>query len=341
MRNRYADTIKGIIILLVILGHSIQYGNGQYYLHNGLFFYNPVFKFIYSFHMPIFMLISGYYMGISINRHTTFELIYNKICHLLVPVAAFGLLTEGSITKLLYTINGGMNIYDFGVEYIYLIYMNYHLWFLWSVFFNSIIVIFVSKWFDNPLIYLFIGFFMLFIPNHKLLGVYSFMYPYFIIGYYAYRTNFLNKITITKEKSFTLGILFLICIVFYNKDSYVYTSGQCILNGIYYLLLDIYRFVTGLIGSAFVLCFIYLFYQHFNFSYVFQKLGKNSMELYCFQDLIISWFLIYILPLIPNSNDFNIFTTFLSFLLIVSFSIISTAITKKHKYLNFLLFAKN
>lgn len=61
-RDPYWDIIKGFTILLVIIGHSIQYHNGETYYEQGLYWANPIFKFIYSFHMPLFMLISGYFV---------------------------------------------------------------------------------------------------------------------------------------------------------------------------------------------------------------------------------------------------------------------------------------
>lgn len=46
-RNTTLDVMKGIAILLVVLGHAIQ--------KNVLNFeYNILFSFIYSFHMPMF-----------------------------------------------------------------------------------------------------------------------------------------------------------------------------------------------------------------------------------------------------------------------------------------------
>lgn len=49
----YLDAMKGILIILVILGHSIQDTISDY--QN-----NFLFRFIYSFHMPLFFAISGY-----------------------------------------------------------------------------------------------------------------------------------------------------------------------------------------------------------------------------------------------------------------------------------------
>ena len=51
-RLDYIDEIRGIAILLVVVGHIIQF--------NGISKNNSVFEFIYSFHMPLFFAISGY-----------------------------------------------------------------------------------------------------------------------------------------------------------------------------------------------------------------------------------------------------------------------------------------
>lgn len=55
MNNRllYIDQLKGIAIFLVVFGHSIQ--NNTVESRNA-----SLFEWIYSFHMPLFMFISGY-----------------------------------------------------------------------------------------------------------------------------------------------------------------------------------------------------------------------------------------------------------------------------------------
>lgn len=47
------DNLKGCLILLVIIGHCIQITDAD-------FDHNDLFRFIYSFHMPLFMWVSGY-----------------------------------------------------------------------------------------------------------------------------------------------------------------------------------------------------------------------------------------------------------------------------------------
>jgi fucose 4-O-acetylase-like acetyltransferase len=52
-RIAYIDFLKGFTILLVILGHCIEFNDTDYWN-------NIVFRYIYSFHMPLFMFLSGY-----------------------------------------------------------------------------------------------------------------------------------------------------------------------------------------------------------------------------------------------------------------------------------------
>lgn len=61
-RLHYVDNLKGFLILLVVLGHCIQNTKID-------FDHNIVFRYIYSFHMPLFMcerlceLQAGYKMA--------------------------------------------------------------------------------------------------------------------------------------------------------------------------------------------------------------------------------------------------------------------------------------
>lgn len=90
-RNIFIDTVRGIAIFLVVVGHSLQYGEGIKYLSQGYFYDNIFFKIIYSFHMPLFMLISGYLFYFTINNHSISELIIAKIKRLLIPIFAWNI----------------------------------------------------------------------------------------------------------------------------------------------------------------------------------------------------------------------------------------------------------
>lgn len=86
MRQRihYIDAIKALTIYLVIVGHFIAIiPSGQWG--------RITRDVIYSFHMPLFMILSGYFSKSSFSR-TWKEFINNKCITLLLPVATWTIL---------------------------------------------------------------------------------------------------------------------------------------------------------------------------------------------------------------------------------------------------------
>lgn len=79
------DVLKGILIILVVIGHAIQYGNEISYANSTTFFSNHLFKIIYSFHMPLFMIISDYLFHYSVITGDEKYIIKSKIERLLIP----------------------------------------------------------------------------------------------------------------------------------------------------------------------------------------------------------------------------------------------------------------
>lgn len=88
IRLDYVDCMRGIAILLVVIGHLIQ-TNDIYYAHN------YAFEFIYSFHMPLFFAISGYIIAKTSKVRTIKELetfIIKKFLALCIPLFAWELI---------------------------------------------------------------------------------------------------------------------------------------------------------------------------------------------------------------------------------------------------------
>lgn len=88
-RLLYLDIMRGIAIWLVVIGHIIQYNNCVDWMHN------PVFEWIYSFHMPLFFYISGY-LAYKTTKIETFSdyMSYSKkkVFALLVPLVVWSLI---------------------------------------------------------------------------------------------------------------------------------------------------------------------------------------------------------------------------------------------------------
>ena len=341
-RNMFIDFVKGILIFLVVLGHAIQFGNGKSYSDNGLFFDNPLFKFIYSFHMPLFMLISGYFFYFTISQKSFSQILKGKVFSLVIPIIAYAL-----IIKFYDYLIGQYDGQRFCYNFLRFTFFNYHLWFLWSVFLNTIIVAIVHKFNDSYITYIAIGLIMLLIPDYRLHAVYTFVYPFFVLGYLANKFQITERYGHNPKILFAICILFLTLIVFYDKESYVYTSGQCINrpNGIHFFVLDLYRFATGITGCVFILAVIKWWFKtsriksHHasNITMWFTVIGSYSMGIYCLQDLLFYIYIRSIMQSIYSSNGFNILTMSITFLIILYLSIVLTRFQKKNKYTNFYL----
>ena len=64
------DIVKGLAIILVVIGHTIQFCD----LNGGVL--NPVYQWIYSFHMGLFFFCSGYLFTWIDFRNGAWPIIY-------------------------------------------------------------------------------------------------------------------------------------------------------------------------------------------------------------------------------------------------------------------------
>ncbi|SFJ63201.1 nodulation factor fucose acetyltransferase NolL [Bradyrhizobium sp. Gha] len=115
-RDLALDFVKGVLIILVIVGHLIQY-----ILYRDEAFWDSLcFKWIYMFHMPLFMAISGFLVCRTLLRKSLAQAVGDRAMQLLLPVLFWGALLEtaklavlprvpdasGYILPLLYDITG-------------------------------------------------------------------------------------------------------------------------------------------------------------------------------------------------------------------------------------------
>ena len=77
-REEKWDFLRGIAIFLVLLGHSIQWIDPEWQ-------HNRLFEGIYSFHMPLFMFISGYFLRKNLQEVPFWEWQKQKARQLFLP----------------------------------------------------------------------------------------------------------------------------------------------------------------------------------------------------------------------------------------------------------------
>ena len=296
----WLDVVRGILILSVVIGHNIQFGSGKAIQNDFLFFEDPVFRFIYSFHMPCFMLLSGFFQRFGIDKHSFWKY---RIQTILIPAIVWSTLPEVySLLRSVVNRNFSVTLFISSVEII-----PTHFWFLWAGFFCSIIVWLGHHYFqDSPVLFIVIGIVLLFIPDWLNTELWKFMYPYFVTGYYLNR----KKIDFVWAKERKWGVLivliigYLVLLTFYTTESYVYTTGIFV-KDIRQLCIDIYRYLIGFVGSFMIIWAVYIFYPLLDdkihwINTILAYCGRISLSIYIIDGIINGM----ILPKI--TNDFNL-----------------------------------
>ena len=247
-RDPHLDALKGFAILLVILGHSIQCS-----MQN--FDDNLLFRVIYSFHMPLFMFLSGY---LAWNKDINLR---RKFMALVVPFVAWHLLN--------YVIIPSNQSIGFGTYIMRWIKSpDYGLWFLWVLFINFCILFAVQRSAGvvgdkaESLTLLATVFFLQLLPINVLgLGLVKWHFIFFGAGYYISGAKE-RYVTSWKYLSRISIVCFpLLALTWYRAHG---PSFEGSMNNLFNsmsipgapLLLFAYRFVVPFLGIAFAFSLI-------------------------------------------------------------------------------------
>lgn len=313
------DIARGIAILLVVFAHCIQCGNGAEYYENLNFFDNIIYKSIYSFHMPLLMMVSAFLLAKNINKKTVLQIISGRVTNILLPIIAWNL-----IVQLPHIISN--NLFDWLITFCKSTITSF--WFLWAVLFSTVATTFIYKYGKNKWYwYILATLLCFFTPDIWNSECYKFMFFCYICGFF-YKKNIKDRNMILL---FTF-ILWILLLQMYDYNSYIYTTGWTLLGRTDMLICfirDIYRVAIGVIGSAMVLLTIIKLGKYIseNVLQIFKILGKNSMGIY-----IISTFMNIVLQRTTKEFKPSIIMNILETLLIISGSYIIVYMLKLNKW---------
>ena len=184
-RLLWADSLKGLLMLLVIIGHAIQV------VLKGDCFNNHIWNLIYSFHMPAFVAISGWFSYREKRKKSS----YLKSCirrahQLLIPYICWSLIS---------CVLGGLTLKR--LSYIILSPDTYF-WFLWVLFWICCLFVLaqriadwlkIDEFIPIALVGLLLIILMVFL-DLRIFG-YQFLAYYFlfyVLGYCIHRFKFLK-----------------------------------------------------------------------------------------------------------------------------------------------------
>lgn len=327
-RSDYLDVLKGITILLVVIGHCIQYGSGNEFSMD-CWEQSTVFKIIYSFHMPLFSIISGYLLKFSFDRHSLKKVCLSKIKSCVVPQ-----ITVGTILILIKCVQ------ERHIPRIVVMIVTYleTYWFLSGILICTIVVLIVRKYLnDNLFAYLTIIVLSVFVPDDLFMYMYKFILPFFVAGYLVNKKD----IKLSKKQVLLLSLLcftaYMIMMQSWNFNSYIYSSKHCIWgkNLKLQLTVDFYRTIVGFLGSVWVMGAIYLIYDKIwvKTKNTLVYIGRNSIGIYVFSFYFNLWFLTKITY---NFAGINYITALIESVIMTAVCLLLTYICNKVKVLRIL-----
>ena len=274
-RVEFIDGIKFFVMFLVIMGHMIQ--DGSYHLVDTDWKEDGMFLFIYSFHMPLFLFLSGMFLGGSIKLPPP-DFLKKKLFQLLLPAYSWRI-----FVAIICLISG----YILGEKVKYPISWISPYWFLTLLFLSySIGYVIVrysnGRWLYFNILLATIG--VVFLPKVELSHINAF-FIFFMSGY------LLKDYILSDSHKFIDGvllvlslILFVILYQYWKIDYTVYFSpvdSSCI-NKPDILLVALYRFMLAFSGCLVIV----LTFKKFKFLYdhkCVKMLGQHTLGVYLFQ----------------------------------------------------------
>lgn len=323
-RIEYIDQLKGLAIILVVMGHVCSF---SFSIDGTQFNY-----FYSSFHMPLFAFLSGIfaYKGFKEwNNHELLIFFKKKAARIIIPFMCWGIL-------LSFCMNGNLtDIYTGKIA---------ALWFLPALFYcmtmgalvNKITYSFKTKHqllltlIINAIIYLLLIYLYYTHILDEIYFILSFikLYPFFILGHLYGHYNKVQYILSENQFAFLLSLFsFFACWLY--KDI---INKKIIVSGFFAINILIYYFKS----------------KENTIPKLLSTIGKNSLEIYIFHwfllpslNVVSSWFINEHLSINISNNFIILATLSLAVAIPIIFTcIIFSNIIKQNKYIRLLGFGE-
>ncbi|TDL80247.1 acyltransferase family protein [Peribacillus frigoritolerans] len=204
MKNResYFDNAKFILIILVVFGHVIRS-----FIDDNEFMLN-VYKFVYTFHMPAFILISGFFAK-GYNKKGYVQKIFKK---LIIPYLIF----QGIYSVYYFLVESGNTLAVDPLD------PHWSLWFLMSLFFWNLFLFAYTKLDKRLAMLIAIGLgvaigYVDSASNYLSVSRTFVFFPLFLAGFYLDKSHF-KKLTAAKVRLASIALLLVTFIAYFNLD---------------------------------------------------------------------------------------------------------------------------
>lgn len=340
-RNYYADVIRGIAILMVVLGHTITGCYAEY--ANSL-----LFNVIWTLQIPLFFIISGYVTKFSHEINTAKELgafIKKRTLAYMLPWIIWTFFIRGIILGQSRLLNIKELLYNMDIGY----------WFLFSLW--VITMIFgISQWMSKKVCKSFhknseiksviftiifyiicvlplVGLAIIFGLSFLCLKLTLYYIPFYLAGYLYGKIQ--NKVYCAKYGSNIVEVIVAIASIIYFV-LIVKVDFFTLPDNMFGIPL---RATASLLGCVAIVGIVSKLIQDGKIWRFFSYIGIHSLEIYLVHCLILSSLSIKVTS--NTASELILVLVAVNFLIAVSLSILLTWFISGNKWLNFVLFAKS
>ena len=315
------DAIKAFAMFLVIWGHCILHLTSWDRLDD------TTFVIINSFHMPLFMVVSGYFSASSLEIGFK-TLSWKKFKSLIIPCICWCLLlsveTYLTVGKILFA-----NLVETFI-------MKY--WFLRSLFCCYLLAFFLFR--SPRWLAVLVFCFCLIITLYNL----NIMFPAFMCGLMIRKKNLLENSEFSSYLNVILiSILFIFLTYFYdahvlnspNRMGNIIISNSASLWGVYFYK-TFYRIAVGVCGAYLIIIMMYKNFR--NISGVVCNIGQRTMGIYLIQGIVLERIMSHTITYTGGALLFDlVLAPLLSVVLMFIFYYLVLQIERKKRISKFLL----
>ena len=264
-RLEWIDSAKGIGIILVVYGHVYRGLRNAGIFESETF--NLIDSVIYTFHMPLFFVLSGLFYFSSTTNNSTKQIFLKKIDYIVYPYLIWSVVQILVKSLMSLHTNNEASLSDIGAI---LIEPKAQFWFLYVLFFSFLITFLFNSIFKEKGRYLNVLFAIILyfsstnFDDGNILKLFSENYVFFTLGVCLYSLTSLNNTSFgfvfVLLASLSISQWFLHC---YLGDDYTQKS-----------LITLVCAVFG-VFAVFAICLKLLNYTNY-----FSLIGSYSMEIY-------------------------------------------------------------
>lgn len=331
----WVDYARGIAIILVVYRHTMV-GLKRSAVDVPAFLYN-IQEFLVNVRMPVFFVLSGIFLGKSLETKSNKTLIRNKTATLLYPYILWTLILISIQIFLSDYTNSKRTLND----YLYIITQPReldHMWYLLALYNTSILLIIASSFLlKKPLLHISLAialhFSYYFVRDFSLFSDLFYYYIFLVLGVYVSRSILVND---HKDKRFFLKLSLIIFPLFIAGQLFWFYNSRNHYEPekLWYLFPFL---LIILVACVALYCFCRLTYD-FKVTKWLHVIGKSSLYIYILHVLVISSFRIFALKFLNIANVY--FLTAASLCLGITIPTLIYFLGQKWKDINYLFSLK-